>query len=83
MRRPLSRAQDAFEADATQDQAASPTLQARAGFKVEAITDLHSAVDGADVVVDWMGIGGLDATRADSKARRLEVCTADRSPRSG
>jgi alpha-galactosidase len=39
--------------------------QAGAGFKVETTTDLHAAADGADVVVDCVGVGGLDAMRAD------------------
>jgi alpha-galactosidase len=39
--------------------------QAGASFRFEAATDLRIAVAGADVVVDCVGIGGLEAMRVD------------------
>jgi alpha-galactosidase len=39
--------------------------QAGAGFRFETATDLAAGVSGADVVVDCVGIGGLEAMRAD------------------
>ncbi len=39
--------------------------QAGARFRLETATDLAAAVAGADIVVDCVGIGGLEAMRAD------------------
>jgi alpha-galactosidase len=39
--------------------------EAGAGFRMEAVPDLAEAVQGADFVIDCVGIGGLEAMRVD------------------